>query len=171
DGYSATWSGGSRHCNAATRSSASRPVAVTASTGRPAPPRAGSAASAPTANGRNGAGAVRSSWLTGPSAAAATAPARVGSASVASSSPASVIASGVLEQHGNPESNATRGQLPAYAVPPLPGSALGPLLGPPAQPASSGAALRCFLAVASRCSTARLRARSPPRASCRLRRR
>ena len=80
----------SRQRSASTRSSASRPVAVTASTGRPAPPRRRQRA---TTNGRSAGGADSSSEAT---PAEETAWVRAGSGRTAASSPDSVMAAASL---------------------------------------------------------------------------
>lgn len=86
DGYSTTPSGGSRERRAAARSSASRPVAVTASTGRPV-----SRARAAIAKGRAAGGPTRSTCMRLPSAAAEIASARAVSLTTASSRPCRLI--------------------------------------------------------------------------------
>lgn len=82
EGYSATVSAGRSDLSAAARSSASRPVAVTASTVRPA-----SRASAATAKGRAAGGPTRSTCLRTSPVAAFTASARAASLTTASSRP------------------------------------------------------------------------------------
>ncbi len=82
EGYSTTPSGGSRERRAAARSSASRPVAVTARTGRDV-----SRARAAMAKGRAAGGPTRSTCMRLPSAAAVIASARAVSLTTASSRP------------------------------------------------------------------------------------
>lgn len=82
EGYSTTPSGGSRVRRAAARSSASRPVAVTASTVRPV-----SRARAATVKGRAAGGPTRSAVRRCPSPAAFSAWVSAGSSVTASSSP------------------------------------------------------------------------------------
>ncbi len=86
EGYSTTPAGGRRERRAAARSSASRPVAVTASTGRPV-----SRARAATAKGRAAGGPTRSTCMRLPSAAALIASARAASLTTASSRPCRLI--------------------------------------------------------------------------------
>ncbi len=98
DGYSATSSGGRNERSAAARSSASRPVAVTASTVRSV-----LAASAAMAKGRAAGGPTRSTCMRLPSPAAVTASARAGSRVTASSSPCRLMKGGFRPVEGQRE--------------------------------------------------------------------
>ena len=105
DGKSATRSPSMTLLNAATSSSASRPVAVTASTGRPV-----RAARAATTNGRMPAGAVRSSDAV-PLSAVSRAPRSAGSPVTTSSSPASDTGNGLQARQRSPSAERPGGPL------------------------------------------------------------